>query len=297
MLRLRTLFAALAVVIAAASLTACEPQPYDLAFFGDVPYSSSAAGRYDQMLADINAQNFPVSFHVGDIGPGSDATCTDATVDRETARFDTVKRALVYTPGDNEWRDCDEQLERLAYIRQEVFRSTGTLSRGTAPIKLSSEADDGYPENTRFSKGAVTIASLHVVGSKDNYSHTSEFTPRRTATIAWLQATFDVAEDRGDKGVILLAQADPDLDQSQTGDSRDAYQSMFEAIRSEVAAFDGQVLFINGDGHAYRNLTPIPSLPNLRQIQVEGDSKVSYVRVHVDTTTSEVFTITAPKRF
>ena len=39
---------------------------------------------------------------------------------------------------------------------------------------------------------------------------------------------------------------------------------------------------MNGDGHDYFDIIPIPELPNLRQIQVEGDSKVSYVQVHID---------------
>ena len=65
----------------------------------------------------------------------------------------------------------------------------------------------------------------------------------------------------------------------------------------EVAAFTGQVLFVNGDGHDYFDIIPIPELPNLRQIQVEGDSKVSYVQVHIDPKGSSLFTITTPRRF
>jgi hypothetical protein len=103
--------------------------------------------------------------------------------------------------------------------------------------------------------------------------------------------------NQGHQGVILFAQADPNLDQSQDGDDREAYQSMYDAIAAEVAAFDGQVLFINGDGHDYRDLHPIPQLPNLRQVQVEGDSDVSYVQVLVDPGGDPLFTISGPRRF
>ena len=97
------------------------------------------------MIADINDRDIPLSFHVGDIGPGSSSTCTNAIVDRETARFDTLEKALVYTPGDNEWRDCSDELGRLAYIRQKVFRSDGKRSRGTSPIALTSQVGRRVP--------------------------------------------------------------------------------------------------------------------------------------------------------
>ena len=115
--------------------------------------------------------------------------------------------------------------------------------------------------------------------------------------IDWLRAAFTQAKNRGHKGVILFTQADPNLDQSQSGESREAFQSMYDAIRAQVAAFDGQVLFINGDGHDYRDLRPIAALPNLRQIQVEGDSKVSYVQVQVDPAGGPLFTISGPRSF
>ena len=184
--------------------------PYDIAVFGDVPYSSSAITKYVRMIDNINAGTPLFSVHVGDIGPGSSATCTNATVDRETARFDTFTRPLMYTPGDNEWTDCGSaRLARLSYIRSTVFRGTGTRSRGRTTMTLESQGASGYPENARWRQGPVTYATLHMVGGKDNYSNRSEHDPRRAATITWLRQTFAQAKARGDKGVVLLAQVDP----------------------------------------------------------------------------------------
>ena len=284
-----------ALIVLATVAVGCEPRVYDLAFFGDMPYSSSIATKYNQMINDLNEREFPVAFHVGDIGPGKSSTCTDAVVDTETARFDTIEKALVYTPGDNEWSDCSGQLARLDYIRETVFRSDGALSRGQEPIALGSDASTGHPENARFKKGPVTIATLHIVGGDDNNGH-EEFDTRRPATIAWMRATFAQAKAANSKGVILVAQADPNLSEPIEDVSSD-FESMNTAIREEVAAFTGQVLFVNGDGHDYFDIIPIPELPNLRQIQVEGDSKVSYVQVHIDPKGSSLFTITTPRRF
>ncbi|CAA9237027.1 MAG: hypothetical protein AVDCRST_MAG20-1530 [uncultured Acidimicrobiales bacterium] len=279
----------------AIGLSGCGPVQFDVAFFGDVPYSSSAITKYDSMISDINRSGVAFSSHVGDIGPGISATCTNETVDRETRRFDTLAQPLVYTPGDNEWTDCGTgavQLSRLSYLRQQVFRNTGTESRGQTRMALESQASRGYPENTRWRRGPVTFATLHIVGSNDNVS-AAEHGPRRQATIDWLRETFAQARDRGDKGVVLIAQRDPNL----TTTVSSAYRSMNEAVRDEVSGFFGQVLFVSGDAHSYTQVNSVAGLSNFRWVRVEGDSLVSYVRTRIDTSTSSLFSISQPKRF
>jgi hypothetical protein len=288
---------ALAVTLSGATwgLTSCGPVAYDVAFFGDVPYSSSAITKYNAMISDINGAGITFSSHVGDIGPNASSTCTNETVDRETNRFDTLAQPLVYTPGDNEWTDCGNeavQLDRLTYIRQHIFRGTGTESRGRTTMALESEATPGYPENTRWRRGPVTFATLHIVGSSDN-AGAVEQGPRRQATIDWLRETFAQARERGDQGVVLIAQRDPNLNSTVSS----AYRSMNEAVRQEVAGFSGQVLFVSGDKHTYTLVNSVAGLSNFRWVRVEGDSLVSYVRVRIDPSTSSLFSITAPKRF
>ena len=280
----------------AIGLSGCGPVQFDVAFFGDVPYSPSAETSYDSMISDINGSGVAFSSHVGDIGPGVSTTCTNETVDRETRRFDTLTQPLVYTPGDNEWTDCGSgsvQLSRLSYLRQQVFRSTGTESRGQNRMALESQASRGYPENTRWQRGPVTFATLHIVGSNDNVANGAEHGPRRQATIEWLRDTFVKAKERGDKGVVLIAQRDPNLATTVSS----AYQSMNEAVRDEVSGFFGQVLFVSGDAHSYTQVNSVMGLSNFRWVRVEGDARVSYVRTRIDPSTSSLFSISQPKRF
>jgi hypothetical protein len=288
-----------ALVAVAGGLTACDPNAeYDVAFFGDVPYSTADFARYDDMIRAINGSSAVFSGHVGDIGPPESSTCTNAWVDRETARMDTLQRPLVYTPGDNEWTDCSDELARLSYLRSKVYRGTGTQSRGRSPMGLISQDSRGYPENARWTRGPVVFASLHVVGSRDNYGDQSEFAPRRRATVDWVVAAYNQARAEDREGIVFMAQADPNLDREGSESQRIAYQSMFDAVVNQSVFFDGEVVFVHGDGHTFKNDKPIAGRPNLRRVQVEGDSNVSYVRLHVDPGAgSNLFSVTRSQRF
>lgn len=290
----------LGAVLLATGLAACDPNGgYDVAFFGDVPYGPNDGPRVDNMIRAINGDsNIAFSGHVGDLGPPESSTCTNAWVDRETARMDTLQRPLVYTPGDNEWRDCSDQLTRLSYLRSKIFRGTGTQSRGQNPMALASQGNRGYPENTRWSRGPVMFATVHVVGSRDNFGNKSEFTPRRQASLDWVAETFDLAREQGKEGVVLMAQADPNLDQQASAAGAEAYRTMYEYVTGQTAFFGGQVVFVHGDGHSFKNDKPIGGRANLRRVQVEGDSKVSYVRIRVTPGAGEnLFTVSKSQAF
>jgi hypothetical protein len=290
--------AAAATTVVATGLTACQPAtPYDAAIFGDVPYSDAAVTEYLQMISDINAGAFSFASHLGDFKDHA-TPCTDERLAAETARFDTFDDPLVYTPGDNEWLDCSDPALWLGRIRQVVFRGTGTSSRGRAPMALVSQAAAGYPENARWTRAAVTFATLHVVGGGDDQA-AAEGVARRAADIAWLRATFAAARGAGHRGVVLLTQDSPF---SADGSVSASYRTLMEALRAETIAFGGQVLLIQGDGHTFIDDRPMTTVggapvPTFRRVQVEGDSLVSYVRLHVDPGGTPLFSITRSRRY
>lgn len=288
-----------ALALGAASLTSCEPAPpYEVAVFGDVPYSDSLEAAYDRMIADINGSSAVLSTHLGDF-KSSSAPCTDANLAENVGRFDSFARPLVYTPGDNEWLDCGSARDdRLRRIREVVFRGDGTRSRGRAPRSVVSQAAAGYPENARWAEAGVTFATLHVVGGGDDQGR-SQGRARRAATITWMRAAFAAARDAGHEGVVLLAQDSPYNPDSSISS---AYRDLADALRSETLAFGGQVLWIQGDGHTYRNDQPMRDgsgavVARFRRVQVEGENKVSYVRLRVTPGSSELFSIALSRRF
>lgn len=125
MLASRT-FSALALTSALIFPVSGFAQSFTFAAIGDVPYGPHE--EFAALIDKINTQSLAFTIHVGDIKSGS-TVCSDETFLSVRRLFDRFNRALVYTPGDNEWTDCHrlnngryDPLERLEKIRQLFLR-------------------------------------------------------------------------------------------------------------------------------------------------------------------------------
>ncbi|MDB9492883.1 hypothetical protein PN478_20505 [Dolichospermum circinale CS-534/05] len=114
------------------------------AAYGDMPYfAKSADGRTDEqvLIQDIapkfrQREDIPFVIHLGDLGRPQD-TCYDTWLEKNKTfwKSDIVK-PVFFTPGDNDWTDCDREgltvrkseLERLDAIRRVFFSQPKTLN-------------------------------------------------------------------------------------------------------------------------------------------------------------------------
>lgn len=269
-------------------------KPLTIAVIGDVPYGTAQEATFDELIAAINADpKVRIAAHVGDIKSGS-TTCTDERFAAIAEAFATFEDPLVYTPGDNEWTDCHRQnnggydpLERLDIIRSMFFAAPGS-TLGRHPKHVEDQAE--LVENVRWVESSVAFATLHVVGSNNGLApwsglgHTTptaaqaaEVEARVTATLAWIDDTFDVAESRGLGGVVLMMQADT-WDPSPTT----AQEAIVDRIAERTAGFGGEVLLVQGDSHVYLADNPL-GLENFRRIVVHGETlPFEYLRLTVD---------------
>ena len=71
-----------------------------------MPYSALGRQQYPALLADINRSHVAFSIFDGDLKAGGDGPCTDSLYTTALAYFNTLKRPLVWVPGDNDWTDC-----------------------------------------------------------------------------------------------------------------------------------------------------------------------------------------------
>src|SRR5205085_7087768 len=179
----------------------------------------------DRVVQNMNS--FPLSFvvHDGDVKDPTRSPCTDDLFARVRSSFNKSMAPFVYTPGDNEWMDCDklvnnpmDRLDRLNKLREMFFAQDQSL--GVNPMPLTTQRQQGYPENARWIKEGVVFASINAPGPNDDIDYCGpaganpcqvgyESGPRRVANKAWLTETFKTEKEPNAPAVISLWQVDP----------------------------------------------------------------------------------------
>jgi hypothetical protein len=316
-LRRTAVLAAVTVVVGAAvlaaplsSASAEDRGGYSIGLWGDMPYGSDGLKAMPATLASINSQELKFTVFDGDIKSGS-SLCDDAQYTQIKSIFDQVKWATVYTPGDNEWTDCDRVKagsfnpnDRLAQIRQMFFAdSKSHVTQQSAQ----------FPENARWEHDGVTYITVDVPGTDNNYPQfkgglpidadgaltsvsgkpqngdLAEYTARNAANLAWLDAGFAFAKQQGSKGVMIIQQAD--MFAATTTDPTAHYADTRAKLASLTSSFAGQVALVNGDDHSFLVDNPM-GLSNFTRLITDGDVNHGWVRADVDAHTPKVFAFT-----
>ena len=242
--------------------------------------------------------------------------------------FNSLKQPTVYVPGDNEWTDCHrtnnggyDQLERLSFIRKNMFATPNSFGQKTITLDHQGKVDDKFVENTRFTKDNIIFVGLNMPGSNNNKvlddkecTNKSARTPdicavgnkeyeeRDAANIVWMAEAFKLARDNKAPGLVLVWQGDPgfDLPETEELNERDnpaysGYTAFLNKLVAETENYAGQVLIVHGDTHFFKIDKPLYSptkvLPNLTRLQTFGSPSIHWVRVSVDPTSANVFTI------
>ncbi len=287
------LSSALAAVVATLSNAACAAT-FSFAVIGDVPYGPPE--ELSALAARLNRQPIMFTLHLGDIKTGT-SRCSDDVYLKIRKLFDEFDKPLVYTPGDNEWTDCHrlpagsyDPLERLDKIRRLFFASTDSFGKQKWALQ-SQRADPRHArhvENLRWSHGKISFATLHLVGSNNNWQpelpSVAEFAAREEANLAWLRDTFAEARARNDVAVVLAMQADTFM--SDPGPAS-GFTRWLKVLADEVTRWGKPVLLLQGDSHHYRVDRPLRGadgkpLANLQRVVVPGESRADAVLIEVD---------------
>jgi hypothetical protein len=275
--------------------------PVTIAVIGDVPYGEDQEARFGELVDAINHDHVDLSAHLGDIKNGS-TTCTDERFRAVADHFADFKDPLVYTIGDNEWTDCHRAnngafnpLERLAKIRELFFARPGR-TLGRHPMRV--DAQPALIDNVAWVDADVVFATVHVIGSNNGLApwtglgltaptpeQAAEVDARNAADLAWIDAAFDRAESEDRAGVVLAMQAD-----TWAPAPGSAQQAVVDRVAARTAAFDGQVLVLQGDAHTFKVDDPL-GLPNFTRIVVHGETlPFEYLRLTIDPRAGSLFT-------
>ena len=288
---LRLILLLVASLLAAPAIHAA---PFSFAVIGDVPYGPPE--ELSALASRLNRQPIAFTLHLGDIKTGT-SRCSDDVFLRVRAQFSEFDKPLVYTPGDNEWTDCHrylagsyDPLERLEKIRSLFFATAE--SHGKEKLALQSQRGDPqhgrHVENLRWFRDKLSFATLHLVGSNNNWQpdlpSVSEFAAREEANLAWLRETFAAAKARNDVAVVLAMQADTFF---ATPSAESGFTRWLQALADEAVRWGKPVLLLQGDSHRYRVDHPLHDahgkpVPNLLRVVVPGDRNPDAVLVEFD---------------
>jgi len=268
---------------------------YAIGLWGDLPYSDiQATAGVPNLIADMNSQKLAFTVHDGDLKQGSGSVavpspCDDALYLRSLAYLNSLHAPAMFTPGDNDWTDCDRpanggfsSLERLSYERELLFSTNESFGKRkmkqevqSTPLCLGEKPDhtrfmQACSENRRWTVGRVTYATIDIQGSCNNLCDTNpdpaEYAARNAASIAWMRETFAAANAMRSVAVMFITQADPGWDKTdgtrtslrdpvtlaETDGLPDGFQAFLVALRTEVIAFRKPVAYIHGDSHYFR---------------------------------------------
>ena len=310
----RSVFTAAALVACAflnvADAEAADLEPFDFVALGDMPYRPEDYAKVDRLIDTINASRPAFTLHVGDIISGR-TLCSDENLERAAQQLARIEGPLIYTPGDNEWTDCHrllggrfDPLDRLAKIRNLMFPTPGQ-SLGQRPMPVESQAllspdFATYRENVRFEKNGVHFATVHVVGSNNNFDPDragalGEFNARNRANIAWLDRAFSLATEKQAKALVIAWQANVHPARPNAR-SEAGFGDMIRSVEQGARTFGRPVLVVYGDYHFFdvrRFENAIGRrIPGVTKMMVYGDQHVHAVRVRVDPNSPGVFGFT-----
>ena len=304
MLRRTTIGTVLCVALLAGCATLPEvpgaPARLELVVIGDTPYDATDEAMLAQAVPVIKSLNPPFVLHVGDMkasrvlcGPPDD-------------RFAALQAALdpipvVYTPGDNEWSDCDNfddpatgkpfsELGRLEILRKRFFGKPAL-----ADAKYAYHQQPGMPENARFLHQGLVFVTINVSGTNngrdlvkgDDLKVAADAADRRDAANEdWLRKAFGAARSARARGVVVVTQGDMthlapaavgmachDAVKDE-GRQCDGFLAVRSALLRETRAFGKPVFLIHGDTFPFLLTTGIfpGDAGNLWRLNGAGDA-------------------------
>ena len=215
--------------------------------------------RLDLLIDDLNAAPLAFVVHVGDIGSSRQA-CGDAWLLERKRQFARIRHPFVLLPGDNEWTDCKDPVERLRVWR-ELFCLTS--------LKVENQKSE-YCEHIRWEAGGFVFVALNVPGNRNNIGH-PEHAPRMAAVQAWLDEAAQLAETRA--GLVVLMQANPFITFP-----RDGYADLRRKLLLLGERLPGRIVLAHGDTHLWQDDEP---LPGVRRIEVWGSPFVSWLELAI----------------
>ncbi|WP_232299946.1 hypothetical protein [Colwellia sp. MT41] len=236
----------------------------------DMPYSDKEKlmlqGPDGILYRLINEISPSVVMHLGDFKSGG-KSCTDTLLKEHKALLAQIYLGrVIYTPGDNDWTDCDRsslrysfnELERLDFLITLMFKTPPLLDKNLTSLT----SQPAQIENKLWINDRLAISTLHLVGTSNGRIHIDKSKRenalkkadhRDKANLAWLENIADKTKEFD--ALIIGFQADiyqQKILQSNTCDSSslktcDAFAMYRQAFKQLAKRINKPVLIAHGD--------------------------------------------------
>ncbi len=304
--------------------TSAAPPEHALTFavVGDLPYNDDQKFALDRYITPRIAEDTSVPFvvHLGDYKGGRKSPCTKAAMIEHQNWMLGLPMPVFYTPGDNEWTDCDRKANRpvrssLGELKN--IRSTFFDPPPAVPKELNAVWQNSAPENALWSLRDVVFATLHVSGSNNGRNAGKECSrgirpkcdktealiadaqQREQSAFAWIDETFARAGAENAKAVVFATQADLTAGNKNLGACTEeqpikcnAYALITSHLIAGAKAFEKPVLVMHGDTSPYclDRAFGGEEAPHLWRLNAAGDFVlIDAVRVTVQPNAKEPF--------
>ncbi|TDI47718.1 MAG: hypothetical protein E2P02_02605 [Acidobacteria bacterium] len=289
-------------------------ESYKFALVGDMPYYADpgtslppefVAAQYAAVLQEIDEAEVAFVVHVGDTN--SSRVCADSVYAERYAEFEAIGHPVFYTPGDNEWLECDnaglDPMEQLENLRAVFTQGDESLGGRKLPLERQSSSPgyEKFRENVRWRFGGDLYVTLHVVGGGNNRGPDAEprpeFVERNEAVITWMRQSFALARQESLPSVVVVIHANPRWERFKRSEPNPSFSAFLEALYSEVEAFDGPVLLLHGDSHTFRVDKPLSNpmtgemLANFTRVETFGHPNMHWVLITVSSEDVDRFEI------
>jgi hypothetical protein len=289
----------LPLLLLLAGCAAEAPPTQEFLAWGDVPYCRRDAGPEDcarrretvgRLVAAMNRTGVGTAIFVGDTKASNEPCDAAHIIDRPAAAFAAFQGAMIYTPGDNEWTDCQfadrtpgslGPLAALERLRATFF--AGVASQGARPLPLERQAAAGPGvENARWQQGQALFVTLNVPGTIA-IQRDGQWRPAfdgdlpvlaalAAQNLAWLEQGFAEARRRNLPVLVLAFQANlwhpcyregagPGCAREPLAGNparllgpeatRYDYRALLARLAALSANYPGQVLLLHGDTHRW----------------------------------------------
>ena len=265
------------------------------------------------LIADMNNSDISFSIHDGDLKAGSGTagstsptTCSDALYQQSLKYLNSFQQPAFFTPGDNDWTDCDRpangsfnSLERLQRERQLLFATDRSFGQKTMQTEVQSAPLCVGTTNTtpRLHRRPVLPEAMRREPPK-----------RRRPSVAAGHVRRGEGERLGRRDDRLAGR--PGLGPSdgtraplrdpktltETDGQPDGFKSILSKLRDLTIDFKKPVVLVHGDSHYFRIDKPFQDsqgrrLENFTRVETFGDGNndVHWVKALIDPQSRDVF--------